>query len=46
VGAGLRDARRSPDRADDIALLLTEYAPPPQMDTEPLSVRADFGPLP
>lgn len=23
----LRDARRSPDRADDIALLLTEYAP-------------------
>lgn len=34
------------DRADDIALLLTEYAPPPQMATEPPSAHADFGPSP
>ncbi|MGW0826190.1 SpoIIE family protein phosphatase [Streptomyces sp. NPDC002845] len=42
----LRDASRSPDRADDIALLLTEYAPPPQRATEPPSARAAFRPSP
>lgn len=37
----LRDACRSPDRADDIALLLTEYAPsPPPEDGYGATVRA------
>ncbi|KUO19509.1 SpoIIE family protein phosphatase [Streptomyces dysideae] len=31
----LRDALRSSDREDDIALLLTEYTPPPRTATEP-----------
>lgn len=35
----LREARQSPDRADDIALLLTEYSPPPRTATEPSSAR-------
>ncbi|QOV40020.1 SpoIIE family protein phosphatase [Streptomyces ferrugineus] len=42
----LRNARRSADRADDIALLLTEYAPPPQTATKPASAHADSGPSP
>jgi serine phosphatase RsbU (regulator of sigma subunit) len=42
----LRDACRSADRADDIALLLTEYAPPPQTAAQPASAHAGSGPPP
>ncbi|MFG2024785.1 SpoIIE family protein phosphatase [Streptomyces sp. NPDC048825] len=42
----LRDASQSADRADDIALLLTEYAPPPPPQTamERPSARAEPSP--
>ncbi|MFG2455511.1 SpoIIE family protein phosphatase [Streptomyces sp. NPDC048523] len=42
----LQDACRSPDRMDDIALLLTEYAPSAETAAEPPSTGAGFGPQP